>query len=64
MLRDRVIAAWTKWIASENSTKRKPASADRTMTLERFDRIRGAAWIIAARGWQQRRERHLVAANK
>jgi hypothetical protein len=64
MLRDRVIAAWAKRIASEDSTKRKPASANRTVTFERFDRIHGAAWIIAARGRQERRKRHLIAADK
>jgi hypothetical protein len=34
------------------------------MSFECFDRVRGAAWIITA-GWrQQRRERHLITANK
>jgi hypothetical protein len=34
------------------------------MALERFDGVRGAAWIIAARRGQQGPERYLVAANE
>jgi hypothetical protein len=64
LLGNWIIAARTKRIASQDPTDRKPTSAKRTMSFERFDRVRGAAWIIAARGGQERRERHLVAANE
>jgi len=64
LLGNWVIAARTKRIASHDATDRKPTPAKSTVPFERFDRVRGAAWIIAARGGQERRERHLVAANE
>ena len=64
MLGDWVIAARTKRIASQNSTEREPTSAQRAVAFERFDRVRGAAWIIAARGGEKRRQRHLIPANE
>ena len=64
MLGNWVIAARTKRIAARDPANRKPASAKRTVSLERFDCVRGAAWIIAARRGQERRQRHLIAANE
>jgi hypothetical protein len=51
-------------VAARDTTQRKPATTQRTVTLKRLDGIRGAAWIITARGWKQRGKRHLVAAHK
>ena len=51
-------------MAAGDPTHCKPATTQRAVTLERFDGIRGAAWIITARGGKQRRERHLVAAHE
>jgi hypothetical protein len=51
-------------VAARDTTHGKPATTECTVTLERLDGIRGAAWIITARGWKQRRKRHLVAAHE
>jgi len=64
LLRDWVIAARTKRIAPQNSSECKPTAAHRAMPFERFDRVCGAAWIIAARGGEKRRERYLIPANE
>ncbi len=46
------------------AAQREPAAANGAVSLERFDGVRGAAWIIAARGRQDRRERDLIRANE
>jgi hypothetical protein len=51
-------------MAAGDSTKGKPATANGTMSLNRFDGIRGAAWIITARGREERRQRHLISTDE
>ena len=51
-------------MAARNATQGKPATAYGAVALERLDGVRGATWIITARGREQWRERHLVAANE
>jgi hypothetical protein len=45
-----------------DSSRRQPRATQRTVLLERFNGIRGTAWIIAARRWKQRRQCHLIPA--
>jgi hypothetical protein len=51
-------------MAAGNTARRKPGATQRSVALERFNRVRGAAWIIAAGGRQERRQRDLVAADE
>ena len=51
-------------MAARDTTHGKPATTERTVTLKRLDGIRGAAWIITARGWKQRGERYLITAHE
>jgi len=46
-----------------NSPRGQPGAAQRAMPLDRFNGICRAAWIITARRREQRRKRHLIAAN-
>ena len=63
-LGNRVVAAGPERMAPRDTAQGKPATAHRAMSFECLDGVRGAAWIITARGGQQRRERHLVAAHE
>jgi hypothetical protein len=47
-----------------DAANREPTAAQRSVFFERFDGVRGAAWIIAARRRQQRRQRHLIPADE
>ena len=51
-------------MAARNTTQGKPATAHGAMTIQRFYGVRGAAWIITARGRKERRQRDLVTADK
>jgi hypothetical protein len=51
-------------MAARDATHGKPATAQRAVALERLNGIRGAAWIITARGGQEWRERYLVPAHE
>jgi hypothetical protein len=50
-------------VAARNATQGKPTTTKGAVLLERFNGVCGTAWIITARGRQQRTERELVAAN-
>jgi hypothetical protein len=51
-------------MASRNAANREPPSPQRAVLFQRFDRIRGAAWIITA-GWgEQRTQGHLIRTNE
>jgi hypothetical protein len=51
-------------MTARDSPRRQPTAAQRAVLFERFDRICGAAWIITARGGQERTQRHLISANE
>jgi hypothetical protein len=51
-------------MTARNSARRQPATAKRAVLLERFDGVGRAAWIITARGRQQRAENDLVPSNE
>ena len=63
-LGNRVVSAGAERMTARDSARREPTAAQRTVFFERFDRIRGAAWIITARGRQQRTQRDLISANE
>jgi len=46
-----------------NPADRKPATSKCTVLLDCLHGIRGAGWIITARGWKQRRHEELITAN-
>ena len=50
-------------MASCNPTDCQPAPSHRAMLLQCLDRVGGAAWIIAASGWQVGRNHHLIRTN-
>ena len=56
----RIVAAGTEWVTPPNSAECEPATAHRTMTLERFDGVGGATRIITARRGKQGAEHYLV----
>lgn len=51
-------------MATRNTTQGKPTTTYGAMSFHRFDGVRGTAWIITARGRQERGERDLVAADQ
>jgi hypothetical protein len=51
-------------VATRNTTQGKPATTYGAVSFDRFDGVRGTAWIITARGRQERRERDLIAADQ
>jgi hypothetical protein len=51
-------------MTTRDASNRQPTSTQRAMFFKRFDRVRGTAWIIAARRGQQRRECYLIPANE
>lgn len=59
-----IVAARPEWMATRNTTQGKPTTTYGAMSFDRFDGVRGTAWIITARGRQERRERDLVAADQ
>lgn len=63
-LRNGVVAARPERMTAKNSAGREPAPADRTMPLERFDRVRRAAGHVPAARREHRRDRYLVSANE
>src|SRR4051794_38521429 len=63
-LGNRVISARTERVAARDAARRQPATANRSVLLERLDGVGGTAWIITARGWEQRAQRHLISADE
>src|SRR5690242_7807129 len=63
-LGNRIVSAGTERIAARDALRRQPYALDRPMFLERFDGVRGAAWIITAGRRKQRAQRDLVAADQ
>jgi hypothetical protein len=63
-LGNRVVAARPERMTARKTTQGKPATAKRTVAFERLDGVGGAAWIITARGGQERGQRHLISANE
>ena len=61
---NRIVAARPERMTSKNSSHGKPAPADGSMLLERFDRVRRAARHVPAARWQHRRKRYLVSADQ
>ena len=59
----RIVAAGTEWVTPPDSAEGEPATAQRTMTLERFDGVGRATRIITARRGKQGTERYLVRAH-
>lgn len=53
-----------KRVTPGNSASSQPTAAHGTILFQRLNRIRGARWIIAARGRQVGRDRQLVCTNK
>lgn len=51
-------------MTSPNAFHCKPATSKRSMSLEGFDRICRATWIVTAGRWQEWRQDQLIAANE
>ena len=58
-----IVAAGAEWVTPPDSAECEPATAQRTMTLERFDGVGRATRIITARRGKQGTERYLVRAH-
>jgi hypothetical protein len=58
----RIVAAGSEWVTPPDAAECKPASAKRTMALERFDGISRATRIITACCRKQMPEGDLVAS--
>src|ERR1700757_2110260 len=61
---NRVVAAAAPGMAARKARQGEPGAADQAMSLQGFHGIGGAAWVIAASGRQQGRNRHLVDADR
>lgn len=61
---NRIVTARPERMTSKNSSHGEPASADGSMLLERFDRVRRAARHVPAARRQHRRKRNLVSADQ
>src|SRR5512142_3104152 len=61
---NRVVPARPERMTSKNASHGKPAPANGSMLLERFDRVRRAARHVPTARWQHRRKRYLVSADQ
>ena len=59
----RIVAAGSEWVTPPDAAECEPATAQRAMTLERFDGVGRATRIITARGGKQWAECYLVRAH-